>query len=134
MLRKKRYLFMLVLSFFIISACGPEVLVIGGIVGSGAGTYYFINGELVTDYSVPIDKVWSACEKTIADMRGKEVEPNREIGTGTINAVINDESVKFSVNYKSKDMTTVGIRVGIFGNKLSAQLLHDKVSENIAKK
>ena len=125
---------MLVLSFFIISACGSEVLVIGGIVGSGAGTYYFINGELATDYSAPIDKVWSACEKTIADMRGKEVEPNREIGTGTIKAVINDESVKFSVNYKSKDMTTVGIRVGIFGNKLSAQLLHDKVSENIAKK
>ena len=125
---------MLLLSFFIISACGPEVLVIGGIVGSGAGTYYFINGELVTDYSVPIDKVWSACEKTIADMRGKEVEPKREIGTGTIKAVINDESVKFSVNYKSKDMTTVGIRVCIFGNKLSAQLLHDKVSENIAKK
>jgi hypothetical protein len=125
---------MLVLSFFIISACGPEVLVIGGIVGSGAGTYYFINGELVTDYSVPIDKVWSACEKTIADMRGKEVEPKREIGTGTIKTVINDENVKFSVNYKSKDVTTVGIRVGIFGNKLSAQLLHDKVSENIAKK
>ena len=52
---------MLVLSFFIISACGPEVLIIGGIVGSGAGTYYFINGELVTDYSAPIDNVWSAC-------------------------------------------------------------------------
>jgi len=134
MLRKKRYLFMLVLSFFIISACGPEVLIIGGIVGSGAGTYYYINRELVTDYSAPIDKVWSACEKTIADMRGKEVEPNREIGTGTINAVINDESVKFSVNYKSRDLTTVGIRVGIFGNKLSSQMLHDKVSENIAKK
>jgi len=54
---------MLVLSFFIISACGPEVLIIGGIVGSGAGTYYYINRELVTDYSAPIDKVWSACEK-----------------------------------------------------------------------
>ena len=67
-------------------------------------------------------------------MRGKEVEPNREIGTGTINAVINDESVKFSVNYKSRELTTVGIRVGIFGNKLSSQMLHDKVSENIAKK
>ncbi len=94
----------------------------------------YINRELVTDYSAPIDKVWSACEKTIADMRGKEVEPKREIGTGAIKAVINDESVKFSVKYKSKDMTTVGIRVGIFGNKLSSQMLHDKVSENIAKK
>jgi hypothetical protein len=134
MLRKKRYLFVLALSFFVISACGPEVVLVGGIVGSGAGTYYFINGELVTDYGAPIDKVWSACEKTVADMRGKEVEPKREIGTGIIYTMINDENVRFSVNYKSKNLTTVGIRVGFFGNKLSAQLLHDKISENIAKK
>lgn len=134
MLRKKRYLFLLVLSLFVISACGPEVLVIGGIVGSGAGTYYYIDGDLVTDYGAPIDQVWGACEKTIADMRGNEVEPKKEIGTGTIRAIINDEKVIFRINYKSKDLTNVGIRVGLFGNKLSAQLLHDKIRENIVKK
>jgi len=36
---------MLVLSFFIISACGPEVLVIGGIVGSGAGPITLSTGN-----------------------------------------------------------------------------------------
>ena len=121
------------MGFFLISACGPEVLVIGGIVGSGAGTYYYIDSELVTDYSAPFDRVWTACEKTVANMRGKDVKPKREIGIGSINAVINDEDVRFKVTYKNKNLTTVGVRVGFLGNKLSSQLLHDKIYENISK-
>lgn len=134
MIRRKLRLWFWVIGFFLISACGPEVLVLGGIVGSGAGTYYFINGELVTDYSAPFDNVWSACEKTVADMRGKEVQPKREIGTGSIHSTINDENVKINVNYKNKNLTSVGIRVGLLGNKLSSQLLHDKIYENVVKK
>jgi len=133
MLKKKMRLWLLVTGFFLISACGPEILILGGVVGSGAGTYYFINGELVTDYSAPFEKVWGACEKTVADMRGKDVKPKREIGIGSIHAVIDDENVKFSVNYKNKNLTSVGIRVGLIGNKLSSQMLHDKIYENITR-
>jgi hypothetical protein len=134
MLRKKMRFCFLAMSFFLISACGPEVLVLGGIVGSGAGTYYYVNGELSTDYNAPFDRVWSACEKTVADMRGLDVQPKREIGVGSIRSMIKGENVLFNVTYKSKNLTSVGIRVGLFGNKLSSQLLHDKVYENIANK
>jgi hypothetical protein len=134
MLKRKMRLWLLVMGFFLISACGPEILILGGIVGSGAGTYYFINGELVTDYSAPFDNVWSACEKTVADMRGKDVRPKRELATGSIQAAINDENVKITLTYKNKNLTSVGIRVGYIGNKLSSQLLHDRVYENIFKK
>jgi hypothetical protein len=134
MLKRKMRLWLLVTGFFLISACGPEILILGGIVGSGAGTYYFINGELVTDYSAPFDNVWSACEKTVADMRGKDVRPKRELATGSIQAAINDENVKITLTYKNKNLTSVGIRVGYVGNKLSSQLLHDRVYENIFKK
>ncbi|MFH1081026.1 MAG: DUF3568 family protein [Pseudomonadota bacterium] len=134
MLRKKMRLWLLLMGFSLISACGPEVLVVGGIVGSGAGTYYYVDSELVTDYNVPFDKAWSACEKTVADMRGKDVQPKREIGLGSIRSIINDENVIIKVTYKAKNLTKVGIRVGMFGNKLSSQLLHDKIYDNIAKK
>jgi len=133
MLRQKMRLCLLAMGFFIFSACGPEVLVLSGIVGSGAGTYYYVNGEMVTDYNAPFDKVWGACEKTVADMRGREVEPKREVGMGTIRSEINAENVIFNVTYKAKTQTSVGIRIGLFGNKLSAQLLHDKIYDNIAK-
>lgn len=133
MLKRRLRLSLLLMGFFLISACGPEILVIGGIVGSGAGTYYYVDGELVTDYSAPFDRVWNACEKTVADMRGKDVKPKREIGMGSIQSLINDEKVKFKVTYKNKNLTSVGVRVGLFGNKLSSQLLHDKIYENIGK-
>ncbi len=87
-----------------------------------------------TDYYYSYDKVWGACEKTVADMRGLDVEPKKEIGTGTINAIIDNEKVQFTIQYKAKNVTTVSIRVGIMGNKLSSQLLHDKIGDNLAKK
>ena len=48
--------------------------------------------------------------------------------------MIESEKVNFAINYKAKNVTTVAIRVGLVGNKLSSQLLHDKISENLAKK
>ena len=124
---------MLILGAFLISGCAP--LVVGGaVVSATSGTYYYVNGELKTDYYYPFDTVWSACEKTIADMRGVDVDPIKELGTGTISAMIESEKVNFAIHYKAKNVTSVAIRVGLVGNKLSSQLLHDKISENLAKK
>lgn len=120
--------------FVLFHLSGCTALVVGGAaVGAGAGTYLYVNGELKTDYPASFDKVWNACEKTIADMRGTEVQPVKEIAQGRISALINDEKVNFSITYRAKNQTTVTIRVGIVGNKLSSQLLHDKIAENLSK-
>lgn len=115
------------------SGCAAA-LVVGAAGGAGSGTYFYINGDMKTDYYHSFDAVWSACEKTIADMRGVEVQPEKEIGQGKITAVINDERVQFAVTYKAKNVTTVSVRVGIIGNKLSSQLIHDKIGDNLSKK
>jgi len=131
----KRNNFCIALGLFAVllfSGCVP--LVIGGAaVGGGTGTYFFVNGELKTDYYASFDKVWNACEKTIADMRGTEVVPTKEIAQGKISALINNEKVQFNVTYRSKDLITVAIRVGILGDKLSSQLLHDKIADHLTK-
>ena len=118
---------------FLLSGCAAALVVGGAAVGASTGTYFYVNGELKTDYFAPFDKVWSACEKTIADKRGTEVEPTKEIAQGKISARINDEKVKIEITYRAKNQTTVAIRVGLVGNKLSSQLLHDKIAENLAK-
>jgi hypothetical protein len=121
-------------ALFLFSGCA-ELLIGSAAVGAGtAGTYFYINGELKTDYTASFDEVWAACEKTVADMRGIEVVPEKEIAKGKITASINDEKVKFDITYKSKNLTTVAIRVGLIGNKLSSQLLHDKITDYLAKK
>src|SRR5271157_2251681 len=134
-MKRNNFLLLISSSFalFLFSGCVP--LIVGGAAAgaSTAGTFYYVNGGLKTDYSAPFDKVWSACEKTIADMHGIEVVPDKEIAQGTISTLINDEKVKFDITYKSKNLTTVTIRVGLIGNKLSSQLLHDKITDYLIK-
>ena len=132
MKRNNTLLAALLLSAFLFSGC--TALVIGGAaVGASTGTFFYVNGELKTDYYASFDKVWNACEKTVADMRGIQVVPAKEIAQGKITTLINDEKVQFDVSYKSKNLTMVTIRVGLIGNKLSSQLLHDKIAEHLAK-
>jgi len=130
---KKGWVLLLVMGIFLLSGC-PALVVGGAAVSGGTGTYLYINGELKTDYSYPFDKTWNSCEKTISDMHGVDVIPYKEIGKGTIDAIIDGEKVRFYVTYKSNTLTTVGIRVGLLGNQLAAQRLHDKVGSYLLKK
>lgn len=118
-----------------LAGCLPLVAGTAAGVG-GSGTYLFMQGELKTDYYYSFDKVWAACEKTIADMRGYDVEPKKDVSQGKIDAMIEEEKVHFSIKYKGKDVagkdiTTVGVRVGLVGNELSSKLVHDKMAENL---
>jgi hypothetical protein len=129
----KGWIVILVMGTFLISGCGA--LLVGGVaVGAGSGTYFYINGDMRTDYYQSFEAAWNACEKTVADMRGLDVLPEKEIGKGKITAVIDDEKVQISVTYKAKAVTTVSVRVGLIGNELASQLIHDKIADNLVKK
>ena len=122
-----------VMGVVLLSGCAA--LVVGGAAaGAGTGTYFYINGEMKTDYYASFDAVWAACEKTVADMRGLDVQRDKTLANGTIDAAIDNEQVKIIVTYKAKNVTTVSIRIGLFGNKLSSQLIHDRILDNLAKK
>ncbi len=133
-MRKQRLGILLAVAGLILQS-GCAALVVGGAAaGAGTGTYFYINGEMKTDYYASFDAVWAACEKTVADMRGLDVQRDRTLASGTIDAAIDNEQVKFIVTYKAKNVTTVSIRIGLFGNKLSSQLIHDKILDNLTKK
>ncbi len=131
-MKRVKWLMILMLGAFTLSGCVP--LVVGGAaITGGSGAYFYINGELKTDYHYSFDKAWSACEKTVAYMNATDVMPVKEISKGTINAVIDGEQVRFVVEYKAKNLTTVAIRVGVFGNRSASQRLHDKVADYLLK-
>ncbi len=131
-MKKVKWLMILIIGAFTLSGCVP--LVVGGAaVTGGSGAYFYINGELKTDYHYSFDKSWSACEKTVAYMNATDVMPVKEISKGTINAVIDGEKVNFVVEYKAKNLTAVAIRVGMLGNKSASQRLHDKVVDYLLK-
>ena len=126
----KGWILLVVAGVFMLSGC-PALLAGGAAVSAGTGTYMFINGDLKTDYHFSFDRLWNACEKTVAEMNAVDVIPLKEIGSGTIDAIIDQEKVRFNVTYKSKDITTVGIRIGLLGDQLASQRLHDKVGAKL---
>lgn len=131
-----RWRFLVLLALTLIPAgCAPPALLIGSLAAAtaGTGTYMYIEGELRNDYDAPFDRVWSACEKTIAQLRGTDVKPEKDIGRGTISAVIMGEKVTIRISYKAKDLSSVAIRVGTLGDRLSSQVIHDRIRENLAK-
>src|SRR5512145_1433972 len=92
-------------ALLLLSGC-PAALVVGGAaVGAGTGTFFYVNGELKTEYFAPFDRVWTACEKAVADLRGTDVQPVKELAQGSIAAMINDEKVKIEVTYRAKNQT-----------------------------
>jgi len=112
----------------------PVLVVTGAAVAGGTGTYYYVEGEMRSDYYFSVDGVWSGVEKTIADMKGRDVEPDKQTDGGKIVAVINDEKVTFRLKYKDKDLTSLGIRVGVMGNEAASKVIHDRVADNLLKK
>lgn len=133
MFKKETWFLFLVAAIFAISGCAPLVVgVAAG--GAGSGTYFYVKGEMTTDYYSSFDRTWAACEKVVADKHSTSVKPHKEISNGTIDAIIDGEKTHFSVKYKAKNVTTVAIRVGLVGDKLSSQLLHDKIADNLLRK
>jgi len=133
MIHRKRAAVALIVLTCCFSLYGCPVLVVGGAaVAGGTGTYYYVEGEMKTDYYFSVDAVWSAVEKTIADMKGRDVEPDKD--GGKIVAVINDEKVTFRAVYKDKDLTTLGVRVGQVGNQTASKVIQDRVADNLLKK
>jgi hypothetical protein len=132
-MKTKRILAMACLMcLFCLGGCAP-LLIGGAAIGAGSGTYMYVNGELRVEYNVPFEKVRAACEMAIAELGGKEVVPEWKIGRGTIDTRIQNEKVKLTLEYKTKNATLLSIRVGYIGNKQSSQLIKDKVSEYLIK-
>lgn len=124
--------FLILASLMVASGCA---FVVGDkVVGIESGKFFYGDGVLKTDYKAPFDQVWTACEKTITDMKAAEIAKSTKIGFGTIDSVIGDEKVRIDLEYTSKEITSVGVRVGMAGNNLASQLIHEKIRNNLVAK
>ena len=101
--------------------------------GVSSGNFIFTDGYLTANYNFPLHKVWKACEKTMVDMKATGVEKQMKISLGTITAVVQDEKIQINVEYASQELTSVSIRVGMAGNNLASQLIHEKIAANLLK-
>jgi len=115
------------------AGCDAALTLGGKTIGISSGDFIYTDGYLNTYYNYPLDKVWKACEQTLADMKASGIERERKISSGSITAVAHDEKVHILVEYVSNTQTSVSVRVGLSGNNIASQLIHEKIANKVLK-
>jgi len=122
----------LIPSLLAIMACDTSLTVGTRTVGIRSGKFIYTEGYLRAVYNFPLEKVWTACEKTLADLKADDIALDKKIATGNLTAMIHDDKVRIAVEYMEKGLTAVSVMVGPAGNNLASQLIHDRI-ENVLK-
>jgi hypothetical protein len=121
----------LVPALLLVTACDTAFTVGSKTIGIRSGEFIYTDGFLRANYVFPFEKVWSACEKTLTDMKADDVERIKKISEGNLKALIQDEKVRIVVMYVDKTSTSVSIMVGTAGNNLASQLIHDRITATL---
>ena len=115
-------------ALLMITACDTALTVGRKTIGVRSGEFIYMDGYLRATYTFPFEKVWSACEKTLADLKATDIERKQKIATGRLTALIQDDKVQIAVDYLEKGMTAVSIMAGPSGSTLASQLIHDRIT------
>lgn len=130
---KNNMLILLIISLFTFTGCNAAINMNGKVMGISSGQFTYQDGNLISNYRTDIDSVWKACEKIVKELNGRDVQVKRSISRGEITSVIQDEKVVISVEYVTKDLTSVAVFVGIAGNNMASRLIHEKIAGELTK-
>jgi hypothetical protein len=129
---KNKLLSLIFLIPLILMGCNAAINLQGKVAGISYGKFFYQNGNLIGEYKADIDLVWKACEKSMIDLKAKDIQKERKISTGVIKAIIQEEKAIIKVEYLDRNLTSVSVFVGTFGNNMASRLIHDRIIGNLA--
>jgi len=105
---------------------GCALFLIGGAAAAGAGTVYYLDGELKDTESVSIEKVRAASVAGLKDLKFAIVSDTADALSAKIIArTSSDTKIQVTLTKQSPTLTEIRIRVGTFGDEqMSRQILH----------
>jgi Protein of unknown function (DUF3568) len=134
MINKRLQLIALLCCFLIgLSACSKKWVAIGAAAAAvGAGTYYFIKGDLKRNYDASMDKTWEATIKTVEELKLNVESQKHDALSGVIKGKMADEK-GFEINLKrvGENLTEVGIRIGTFGDREKSEAIHNTIHSKL---
>jgi Protein of unknown function (DUF3568) len=103
------------------------------VMGYESGKFVYHDGSLQSNYKYPMDQVWDAANRALKELRASDIQLDRKIQKGTIDAVVDEEKVKITVEYLTRTDSSVSVRVGTAGSNVAARYIHDKIDSNLKK-
>jgi hypothetical protein len=117
----------------LIALTGCAIVAGDTVMGYESGKFVYHDGSLQSTYKYPMDQVWDAARKAMTDLKATDIQADRKIEKGTIEAVLDEEKVKIKVEYLTRTDTSVSVRVGTAGSNVAARYIHDKIDSNLKK-
>lgn len=103
------------------------------VMGYESGKFVYHDGSLQSSYKAPMDQVWDAANKAVKELKASDIQTDRKIEKGTIDAVVDEEKVKITMEYVTRTETSVSVRVGTAGSNVAAKYIHEKIESNLKK-
>lgn len=127
MTKKSFYAVLLALTLF--GAAGCAALVAGG--AAGAGTYVWTEGNLQRDYQASLDQTYQAAMGAVQELGLQVQEREQSMSEASIEAVQNDTTYRINLDSKGENLTTVGVRVGIMGDRQASERVHSAIADRL---
>ncbi|MCK5505548.1 MAG: DUF3568 family protein [Thermodesulfovibrionia bacterium] len=122
---RKLAVFICMLSF--LYGCAPAVLMGVG-AGVGIGTYKYIEGNLAREYPLKYARAWNATNRALENLQISISSSMDEKGRGKIEAVRRDgKKVAITLKDKGMGVTLISVRVGLLGDRLEAEKIHNEM-------
>jgi hypothetical protein len=110
-----------------LNACG-YILVGTLAAGAGAGTYFFVKGNLKRDYEAPVERMWEATLQAVEELRLATESKRHDAFGGEIKGIMaNGDSFQIEVKRLGENWTEVGVRIGTFGDRTKSEAIHEKI-------
>lgn len=133
----KKGLGLVLMASMLIGNTGCAVFFAAGAgVGVGIGAAEYIRGELKQAYAAPMEKAWQASLAAAEELKMPTTE--RSIDNLDQNRVIKgktDEGRDFQIALEatSKEVTTVKVRIGVFGDEAYSKRIQELIAKNLKK-
>jgi len=128
---RKIILALIVVSYSVLSAGCIAAWVAGGAI-AGYGVYSYINGELESKYPVGFDKAWQASVSAMEQLQFTKESSNRDGLAGKLEAKRGDGTpITISFELISDKVTSIRVRVGMFGDQEISERIHERIKENM---
>lgn len=115
----------LIMAAFLMTGCG--LLLVGAAGGAAAGALYY-QGELKADIDATPPEVIAATEKAFRDLIWSRETAAASATDGMATArTATGKEVTVRVETKTPEVSTVGIRIGTFGDENLSRLLYDRI-------
>ncbi len=113
----------------LLGGCSRRMFIAGAAAtGIGVGTYAYVKGNLKRNYDAPMDKVWNATLATMKERNLTVTSQRRDGFNGVIDGkMADDRTFQINVVRIGTNTTEVGIRVGVFGDRGRAEVMHGHI-------